>query len=182
MHKEAGTPPGQATPRDPAAKRWGYRVGISAGRGIRQRERRIVQVEKDENRSDTGARGSEQRWSERGARGESPRKDSSLVRPFRGLTGSFDHASPRASAALIWSWSCGREIDKISEKDAWQKNASYLLSLSLSLSLSLVACRMHQHRKCSASMTRQWRRISYIRNGRYFRSTWRAGEREKGRT
>ncbi|KYM93125.1 hypothetical protein ALC53_00058 [Atta colombica] len=42
MHKEAGTPPGQATPRDPAAKRWGYRA--SAGRGIRQRERRIVQA------------------------------------------------------------------------------------------------------------------------------------------
>ncbi|EGI68676.1 hypothetical protein G5I_02612 [Acromyrmex echinatior] len=42
MHKEAGTPPGQATPRDPAAKRWGYRA--SAGRGIRQRERRIVQL------------------------------------------------------------------------------------------------------------------------------------------
>ncbi|KYQ58488.1 hypothetical protein ALC60_02526 [Trachymyrmex zeteki] len=33
MHKEAGTPPGQATPRGPAAKRWGYRA--SAGRGIR---------------------------------------------------------------------------------------------------------------------------------------------------
>ncbi|KYM99250.1 hypothetical protein ALC62_10020 [Cyphomyrmex costatus] len=42
MHKEAGTPPGQATPRGPVAKRWGYRA--SAGRGIRQRERRIVQA------------------------------------------------------------------------------------------------------------------------------------------